>query len=101
MRKVHATIGEAFKRGEAFNTARASTDGETVFLHGHPIFKRKGDKYYLSLAGWPTPTTRGYINALCLNLGLNGGVSQVKGKQMYYGYDIPIEMDVDSWYEAN
>lgn len=62
-----------------------------VELHGHLIARLHrtdaGSVTLMSvtLAGWPTPTTRSRLNALCQAFGLGGysRFSQEKGRQYY------------------
>ena len=62
MRKITETIVHAFLNGESKCIANSSTDGQELFLHGNKI-AWKGEHngaacVFITLAGWPTPTTR-------------------------------------------
>lgn len=93
---VSGKIAAAFKAGRPARQGAASTDGRTIYLHGNAIV-RNTDKAGLeiSLAGWPTPTTRRYINAA-----LHGAtVFQSKGQQwlLCVGNQNAAPMPVDGW----
>lgn len=64
MRKVTEKIAEAFKNGRKLSISNTSTDGQSVFLHGHRIAWRDNNKLYISMCGWPTVTTRERINGV-------------------------------------
>ena len=55
--------------------------GVEVRLHGTLIAVLTDQGLRFTLAGWPTPTTRSRINALCREFGAGAGVWQSKGKQ--------------------
>ena len=66
MRKVTREIVESWARGESRTIGNTSTDGDTIFLHGNPIVWKTGDPdvIALTLAGWPTVTTRERLNGV-------------------------------------
>lgn len=85
-RMVTDAIAEAFKAGKKRRIANTSTDGQTVWLHNNPIVRKAADgSVEVSLAGWPTATTRERINGILSALGLDGRVSQRGGAQMLNG----------------
>lgn len=66
MRKETKTIVTAFLAGKAASATRTKTDGKTIWLHGHAIsWHEKDGTIAMTLAGWPTPTTRERLNAVC------------------------------------
>ena len=66
MRKVTRNIVEAWARGESLTSGNTSTDGETIWLHGNAIVWKTidSDVIALTLAGWPTVTTRERLNGV-------------------------------------
>ena len=58
-------IAVAFRDRRKCKRHRTSTDGDTVWLHGNRIaWRDDAGIVWLTLAGWPTPTTRGRLNAI-------------------------------------
>ena len=93
MRKETAKIATAFVAGQAANSARTSTDGQSVWLHGNKIAWRKAQDIAFSLCGWGTPTTRDRINGLLLTLGCKGGVIQRNNQQWLVKKDQVVPLD--------
>ena len=59
------------------------TDGNQVFLHGNRIaWKLNNKKVAITLAGWPTPTTRERLNAIMDVFGWEFSINQVDGNQV-------------------
>ena len=65
MRKESAAIARAFAERRSARGARTKTDGRTVWLHDNAIAWWDDDTLCLTLAGWPTTTTRDRLNAIC------------------------------------
>ena len=66
MRKETKTVVTAFLAGKAASATRTKTNGTTLFLHDNAIaWKEKDGTIAMTLAGWPTPTTRERLNGLC------------------------------------
>jgi hypothetical protein len=64
MNKTATTIARAFLDRRHKTIGNASTDGETLRYRGNAIARHTPTGWEISLAGWPTPTTRRYLNAL-------------------------------------
>lgn len=65
MRKITQRVIGAFLAGRSVRMQNSSTDGRRLFLHGNLIAKKTEDgKIAVTLAGWPTPTTRERLNGL-------------------------------------
>ena len=65
MRKVTRNIVEAWARGDSLTSGNTSTNGFEIYLHGNEIAcKCEGDIIALTLAGWPTVTTRERLNGI-------------------------------------
>ena len=65
MRKVTQDIARAFVNGQKKTVSNTSTDGMSVWLHGHEIIRKTGNKEFrISLCGWGTPTTRERLNGI-------------------------------------
>lgn len=85
-RMITDAIAEAFMAGKKRRIANTSTDGQTVWLHNNPIARKTaGGDIEVSLAGWPTATTRERINGILNGLGIDVRVSQRGGAQMLNG----------------
>lgn len=89
MRKIERDMIAAIRAGKSRSLGNTSVIvyyGDEarwqVLLHGHCIATQaEGEPMRFTLAGWPTPTTRSRINALCREFGTGAGVWQSKGKQ--------------------
>lgn len=73
------------------NRVRKSIDntlctGASVRLHGNEIARITDEgKLEVSLAGWPTVTTRERVNGILAEFGCEGRIFQHKGEQMFGG----------------
>ena len=96
MRITTRRVCQAFVDGRADANGNGSTDGNALLLFGNTIARRipAGADYpnmsvvEVTLAGWPTPTTRRWLNGLCELLGLSQRFHQYR-KCQFYG-DQPI-----------
>ena len=95
MRKETATICRLFIDGHAGHGARTTTDGTALYLHGSKIAWKENGRYKLTLAGWPTVTTRERLNGLCELLNTSRPFSQHRGRQYFYELPIGAETIVD------
>lgn len=82
MRKVGRTIGTAFAHGRKAKSGNTTTDGQSVYLHGNAIVKRVGLDIFISLAGWPSNTTRSRIDDVLSCVGVDACVCQQNFKQI-------------------
>jgi hypothetical protein len=66
MRQVTKEIIKSWARGESRTIGNTSTDGDTIWLHGNSIVWKTNDLdvIALTLAGWPTVTTRERLNGV-------------------------------------
>ena len=66
MRKLTREIVEAWARGDRLASGNTSTDGETIRLHDNAIAWKTfdADVIALTLAGYPTVTTRERLNGV-------------------------------------
>ena len=66
MRKVTREIVQSWARGDSLTVGNTCTNGEAIFLHGHGIVWKglEPDVIVLTLAGWPTVTTRERLNGV-------------------------------------
>jgi len=66
MRKVTQEIVEAWARGDSLTSGNTSTDGQSIWLHGNAIAWKTfdADVIALTLAGYPTVTTRERLNGV-------------------------------------
>lgn len=89
MRKESEKIALAFYERTPATAKRTATDGYRVTLHGNKIAWCNADgSLSLTLAGWPTVTTRERLNAICEVFGYGRPFHQKRGQQ--YHNDTPI-----------
>ncbi|MDE3244468.1 MAG: hypothetical protein KGN80_00160 [Acidobacteriota bacterium] len=105
MRQVARVIAEAFKAGRCASCGNTRTDGYVVYLHGNPIVRRIGKKTQISLAGYPTATTRSRINDTMCVLGIEFHLFQAHGEQWisgtdYAGLRFEISMPETGWVDV-
>lgn len=67
MRKITKEICSALYQGKPCTRSNTYTDGKKVYLHNNLIAIKRHDGLSISLAGWPTVTTRERINGLLSN----------------------------------
>jgi hypothetical protein len=94
-RKVTEQAVNAFIAGNKYSNKNTMTDGETLFLHGHPIAKKVGGSILLSMCGWGTVTTRERLNGVLCGLGIRGAGFYQRGYVQHY--DGPCG---DDWVEG-
>ena len=102
MRKIEQQMVDALiankKHWASGNTqVDCAPDGRsTVHLHGNLIAIIDAGNVSVTLAGWPTPTTRSRVNTLLGAFGVNARVYQHKGAQWLQG-DSVREIASDEW----
>ena len=80
MRKISKQIAQAFNQGKTKSIGNTSTNGHQVFLHGNLIaWRSPGNTLELTLAGWPTVTTRERLNAILCTEGYNVNAGESYG----------------------
>jgi hypothetical protein len=85
MTKEARKIAAAFVAGKTLRMKRTVTDGDEVRLHGSRIaWTNEQGVVYVTLAGWPTPTTRDRVNAICDAFEADFRFCQKKGEQYLY-----------------
>lgn len=86
MRKITKTVATAFLAGKPATVANTSTDGTKLTLHGNTIaWKAGGGVITMTMAGYPTITTRERLNGVCqLAIGKRP-FSQEHGVQIFNG----------------
>lgn len=88
MRKESIKIARAFICRTAASAARTSTDGTTLWLHGHAIAWHENGEIKATLAGWGTVTTRDRLNTLSRLMGKGARFKQSKHCQYFDGQEI-------------
>jgi hypothetical protein len=97
MRKVTQKIAKAFAQGEPAASGNTTTDGNAIWLHGNRIAQREMDgTVWVTLAGWPTVTTRERINGLCEELCVGFRIYQRNHAQILTYRDSNLAEDIDS-----
>jgi hypothetical protein len=91
MRKITRQIVSAFMQRKAKSSGNTSTDGTSLRLHSNMIARwSDSNTLEVSLAGWPTVTTRDRLNGIP---GVN--VYQQKGEQYLNG---KLVEDYQDWH---
>ena len=116
MRKISKLAARAFINERKFSRDNTSVRSfptiggnmTELYLHGNIIARKRGDKIHLSLAGWPTMTTRERLNTLLYMLGSKMRFHQHEHEQYvwYIGRNnnttrdwLPAQtINVRSWY---
>jgi len=103
MRKVEQHVCGAFVRGERAVRGNTASDGERLTLHGNVIAERDPHGIIrITLAGWPTVTTRSRLHAVCQLAETGVRVFQERGEQyIQRPNSSPDVMNPDSWYQIN
>lgn len=92
MRKITQQIGAAFEAGQSKKVGNTTTDGQSIWLHGHEIVRTVDVSVQFTLAGWNTPTTRERLQAA------NIKVYTRKGQAYLSTPDEEVKIDNDQWY---
>ena len=66
MRSISSLIAKSFIARKPKRQRNTWTDGTTLYLHGNAIAWHENGGIAMTLAGWPTVTTRDRLNTLCL-----------------------------------
>ena len=103
MRKVTEDIARAFVNGQKKTVSNTSTDGVSVWLHGHEIIRKDGSDLKVSLCGWGTPTTRERLNGILSIAGYNVRFFQENHEQFVQTADVSIHVDPSDliWIKPN
>jgi hypothetical protein len=92
MRQESTVTVLAFLQRKAKRMARTATDGESLTLHGNKIAWYNPDgSISMTLARWPTATTRDRLNTLCWHT--IGEKPFYQAKNVQYFEDRPITPD--------
>lgn len=86
MRKITLKIARSLWQGKPCKISNTYTDGQKVFLHDNLIAFKRDNGLSISMAGWPTVTTRERINGLLSFFGYEDrliGGQRVKIYQRY------------------
>jgi hypothetical protein len=101
MRKVTEQITRAFLNRQKRSVGNSMTDGVTLFLHGNAIAKKRDfqeEWIWITLAGWPTPTTRERLTGLLkATICEKARVFQRDGRQYIDNGRTTWEIDSDEW----
>lgn len=78
-------LAKAFVAGNTGKCHNAHTDGNTYYLHGHPIVQKIGSEYKFNWCGWYTQTTASHMNFVLRTL--NAGVHVSAARHRDEGID--------------
>ena len=98
MRKVTKNVVGAFVHNRAQANGNTSTDGTALFLHGNKIAEWvTGSIVRVTMAGWPTSTTRERLNGIPgVSAYQRDGQQYINGKHVgsrdWVEVDIPAEI---------
>ena len=73
MRKVTEQVIQAFLNSENKSVGNTSTDGQSLWLHGHKIARKTDEGIEINNCGYQTNVTKERLNGL-LSLSGNGGL---------------------------
>ena len=115
MRKITYKAARAFIEGRNFSSGNTSVrverktcdernnlnypDGicKVFYLHGNCIAEQTPNGLSITLAGWPTVTTRDRLNGLLTELGKREGVWQHKHEQHYGTHEANRIISSSEW----
>jgi hypothetical protein len=111
MRKIAQDAARAFCNNRKFSRDNTQVrTGVTIgdqpmtelLLHGHIIARRRNGQLFVTLAGWPTPTTKSRLNALLAECNRNIRFFQQDHEQ-YLGNGDSWTRQIDSrgWYKVH
>ena len=101
MRKITQNAADAFVSGRKFASGNTQVDAYTaddktvarMYLHGNQIAYKCNGELLVTLAGWPTPTTRERLNGLLETIGKERSFHQQNYSQ-FYGSEL---IDAHQW----
>ena len=86
MRKITEQSVNAFLNGHNMSKQNMTVSHHAgyseMFLHGNKIAERNKDGIFVTLAGWPSVTTRERLHALCIACDSPYAIAQRNHKQM-------------------
>jgi hypothetical protein len=83
MRKITRKIAQAFIDRRPLKIDNSETDGMHLYLFGNLIAFNRGECIIMSLAGYPTPTTRERLNGVVQLMDGGRPFFQWHGKQYF------------------
>ena len=112
MRKITRLASKAFKQGDPFTRDNTTVEiykhgpedtWKYLFLHGNCIAKQKAGSHLMrsgelliTLAGWPTPTTRERLNGLLQTMDQPIRLYQHKHEQYLWNYETNKKTEMPS-----
>lgn len=105
MRQITRDMLNAFMERRTWQRDNTHVDGDRIYLHGNLIAERRESGLWITLAGWPTRTTRDRLNALPgVQVYQRGGRSFITPAVSFYPggarpEDMTVEMTVRGWYK--
>ena len=106
MRKISREAATALIAGTNYNNSNTSVCDGTMYLHGNAIAIKEPHGmcgvYAITLAGWPTTTTKERINTLLDMLGAPYRLCTVKGQVYAYNHKdgSKVALDHDAYYKV-
>lgn len=105
MRKITEQAALAFKAGRPFSSGNTRVEVDLfrpvkrvgLFLHDNLIAHQTDDVLLLTLAEWPTPTTRERLNGLLIVLDRPEGFWQKNHCQYFGTRNRNVECDPSEW----
>ena len=85
MRKITKQAVVAFLNDIKFSLGNTTCDGAgRMYLHGNLIAEKRRNTIRMTLAGWPTPTTRERLNGICVQV-LGGAMFSQRNHLQWFG----------------
>ena len=104
MRKISQQAAAALIAGSTYHNSNTRVEDGVMYLHGNAIasYEPHGMRgvYAISLAGWPTVTTKDRLNTLLSALGASWYLRTIKGQVYAVSRDGRVELDHDGWYKV-
>lgn len=86
MRETARKLVAAHLAGKPKTVGNSAVRDGVFTLHGNPIVRVEAGRVEVSLAGWPTVTTRSRINDILSGLRIDARVSQMAFSQYLTGH---------------
>ena len=106
MRKISKEAAAALIAGTNYFNSNTRVEDGVMYLHGNAIavsepYGKRG-AYAITLAGWPTTTTKERINTLLDMLGAPYRLCTIKGQVYAYNHKdgSKIALDLDTYYKV-
>ena len=101
MRKVTKQVIKAFLDSEHARVAYTSTDGHSLWLHGHKIARKTDEGIEINNCGYQTNVTKERLNGLLSLTGNGGYIFQKNFKWKFSEFDRYGDFPSNQWVNIN